>query len=69
MLYIFNIMLEKSNNLIWKYNKKQNINYITGSYFIAVAVIFITIGMFFPNDFTLFGIPGLGVIQYIVNHL
>ena len=67
MLYISNNMLEKNNNLIWKYdNKKQNITYWASTYVIVIAVIFISIGLIFPNDFTLFGIPGLGIIQYIV---
>ena len=66
MLDIFNIMLEKSNNLIWNYDRKQTITYWASAYFVAVAVIFIIIGQFFPNDLTLFGIPGLGVIHYIV---
>lgn len=60
-------MLEKNNNLLWKYNnRKQNIYHLISIYVIVIAVIFITIGIIFPNDFKLFGIPGLGVIQYIV---
>jgi len=59
-------MLEKNNNLIYEYgNRKQNINYRAITYFVVIAVIFITIGLTFSNDFTLFGIPGLGVIDYI----
>ena len=60
-------MLEKNNNLTCKNNKrKQNISYWACIYVIVIAVIFITIGLIFPNDFTFFGIPGLGVIHYIV---
>jgi len=60
-------MLEKNNNLIYKYdNWKQNITYWIITYFVVIAVIFITIGLIFPNDFTLLGVPGLGVIQHIV---
>ena len=67
MLYISNLMLEKNNNLIWKYNnRKQTITYFAITYIVVIAVIFITIGLIFPNDFTLFGIKGLGVIHYIV---
>ncbi len=66
-LYISNLMLEKNNNLIYKYdNRKQNITFWTSTYLVVIAVIFITIGLIFPNDFTFFGIPGLGVINYIV---
>jgi len=67
MLCIYNLMLEKNNNLILKYdNWKQSITYWVITYILVIAVIFITIGLIFPNDFTLFGIPELGVIQYIV---
>ena len=67
VLDIFNFMLEKNNNvLLAQEKKKQNITFLTYIYVIVIAVIFITIGMIFPNDFTFFNIPGLGVIHYIV---
>ena len=46
--------------------KKQNITFLVCIYVVVIAVIFITIGLVFQNDFTLFGIPGLGVIHYVV---
>ena len=67
MLNIYNIMLGKNNKLIWKYNnRKQNITYWFFTYIVVIAVIFITIGLIFPNDFILFGAPGLGIVYYIV---
>ena len=45
---------------------KQNITIWFCIYIVMIGVIFITIGLVFPNDFTLFGIPGLGVINYVV---
>jgi hypothetical protein len=60
-------MLEKRNNKLCKNNNnlKQNNIFWGYTYMIMIAVIFITIGFFFPNDFTFFGIPGLGIVQYI----
>jgi len=45
---------------------KQNITIWFCIYVVVIGVFFITIGLVFPNDFTLFGIPGLGVIKYVV---
>jgi len=45
---------------------KQNITIWFCIYVVVIGVFFITIGLVFPNDFTFFGIPGLGVINYVV---
>jgi len=67
MLDFYNMMLEKYNNLLLKNNnKKQIIILWFCTYIVLITVIFITIGLFFPNDFSFFGIPGLGVIHYIL---
>ena len=46
--------------------RKQGIYFWVYIYVITIAIIFMTIGLIFPEDFTLFGIPGLGVIHYVV---
>ena len=46
--------------------KKQNINFWVYIHVITIAIIFIAIGILFPEEFTLVGIPGLGVINYVV---
>jgi hypothetical protein len=45
---------------------KQNITFWFCIYVVVIAVFFITIGLVFPNDFTFFGIPGLGIINHVV---
>ena len=45
---------------------KQNIPFWIYIYVFTIAIIFLAIGIIFPNDFILFGIPGLGLIHYVV---
>ena len=49
-----------------KMENKQNISFWNYIYVITIAIIFLTIGLIFPNDFILFGIPGLGLIHYVI---
>ena len=46
--------------------KKQDIYFWVYIHVITIAIIFLTIGLIFPEDFTMFGITGLGVIHYVV---
>ena len=60
-------MLENNNKLLWKHNNRnENISYWVIAYFVGIALIFITIGLIFPNDFSLLNIPGLGIINYVI---
>jgi len=47
-------------------DEKTKYYFMVCIYVVIIAITFITIGLVFPNDFTLFGIPGLGVIHYMV---
>ena len=46
--------------------KKQDIYFWLYIHVITISITFLTIGLIFPEDFTMFGIPGLGVIHYVV---
>ena len=35
-------------------------------FLVVIAVIFLTIGIIFPDDFSMFGIPGVGVVYYVI---